>query len=433
MAEIHYLHGKPRPIEQFTRIGHNEHRQLETLHASGRLPVKRAVFEATHLPHQLDLLNTLRASRVEIILDTNMAETAEPGRFARMAQTLVWGNKDRPWAPSDFSHGANRDTAAHIAQFAVEHRVDAVLAPTHLLGRDGPLDQWFDIDLKMCNSLRAALDSAGGNEIAIDYLLMIPYGCLLNEAQRRMFVARLAGLPFENLWMRAAGFGRDATPSGFQRYILGLLDFHKLAKPIVADGVGGLAGLGAAAFGSVEPLSFGVTQKERFDPSSWRRPRKESDGGGETKWIYFPPLDRLLKKSQAELLLNTRGARPFLACNTPSCCPVSPDDMLSAHKAHFLAQRNLQLQDLSTVSESRRAQHYIEKHLAEANRQARRAAKLKIGDEKLEETLRKNSERLDNMHRVAEALYKVLPETTRSALPAWRDRQGSGRAQDGRL
>ncbi len=35
MAEIYYLHGKPRPIEQFTRIGCNEHRQLGTLHASG--------------------------------------------------------------------------------------------------------------------------------------------------------------------------------------------------------------------------------------------------------------------------------------------------------------------------------------------------------------------------------------------------------------
>ncbi len=432
MAQIHYLHGKPRPIEQFTRIGFNEHRQLATLHASGRLPIKRAVFEATYLPGQSDLLNTLRASGIEIVLDTNMAETAEPGRFARMAQTLAWGNKDGPWAPSDFAHGANRDTAAQIAQVAVEHRVDAVLAPTHLLGRDGPLDQWFDIDLKMCDSFRSALDSAGGRQIAIDYLLMIPYGCLLNAAQRQMFVARLAGLPFENLWMRAAGFGRDATPSGFQRYILGLLDFHKLGKPIIADGVGGLVGLGAAAFGSVGALSFGITQKERFDPSSWRRLRKESDEGGQTKWIYFPPLDRFLKKSQAELLLNTRFARPFLACNTPSCCPMGVDDMLSAHKAHFLAQRKLQLQDLSNVPEPRRAQHYNEKHLAEANRQARRAARLRIGDTKLAETLKKNSERLENVHRVAEALYRMLPETTRSAPPAWRGGHGSDRAQDGR-
>ena len=46
------------------------------------------MFEATHLPRQLDLLNTRRASRVEIILDTNMAETAEPGRFARVAEAL---------------------------------------------------------------------------------------------------------------------------------------------------------------------------------------------------------------------------------------------------------------------------------------------------------------------------------------------------------
>ena len=58
MAEIHYLHGKPRPTAQFTRIGYNEHRQLETLHASGRskmLPeTKRSALPAWRGGHGSD-------------------------------------------------------------------------------------------------------------------------------------------------------------------------------------------------------------------------------------------------------------------------------------------------------------------------------------------------------------------------------------------
>ncbi len=429
MAEIHYLHGKAPPIPQFIRIGHSGHRQLETLRASGRLPIDRAVFEAAHLAHQTDFLNMLRGAGVEIVLDTNLAETATPGRFESMAKRLDWANKDRPWAPSDFSRGANRDTAAQIADFAIKNKIDTVLAPTHLLGREGPLDPWFDIDRRMCVDMRAALDAAGGSTIAIDYLLMIPYGCLLNEAQRLTIVARLANLPFDNLWMRAADFGRDATPVGFQRYNVGLLDFHEVGKPIVADCVGGLIGLGAAAFGSVGALSYGVAERERFDPGNWRRPKKENDGGGQAKWIYFRPLDLLLKESQAALLLNTRGARPFLACNDPSCCAMGADDMLDAHKAHFLAQRKHQLEDLSHVHETRRAGHFIGRHLVDADRQARKAAKLKIGDDVLEKRLKNNSERLDNLRRVAEALHETLPETTRSAPPAQRGGRAAGRTR----
>lgn len=429
MADIHFLHGEPQPIRQFIRIGHSGHRQLETLLASGRLEIDRAVFEAANIKYQSELLNMLRVAGVEIVLDTNMAETATPGRFESIAKRLDWANKDRPWSPSDFSRGANRDTTSLIAECAVTNRVKTVLAPTHLLGHKGPLHPWFEIDRHMCVELRAALDSSGGRHIAIDYLLMVPYGCLMDAAQRRMLVARLAGLPFDNLWVRAANFGRDATPMGFQRYTVGLLDFHDLGKPIVADGVGGLIGLGVAAFGSVSALSYGVAQNERFDPGNWNRPRKKSDGGGQAKWVYFPPLDLLLKTSQAAVLLNTRGARPFLACNDPMCCALGADDMLRSHKAHFLTQRKFQLENLSRIPETRRAGHFIDHHLREAERQAQRAAKLNTGDDVLTKALNRNSERLHNLRCVAETLHETLPETTRAAPLAQRSQRTFDPAQ----
>lgn len=432
MADIHYLHGEPQSIRQFIRIGHSGHRQLETLLASGRLEIDRAVFEAANIAYQSELLNMLRAAGVEIVLDTNMAETATPGRFETMAKRLGWANKDRPWLPSDFSRGANRDTTLLIADVAVTNKVNAVLAPTHLLGREGPLHPWFEIDRRLCVELRAALDSSGGRHIAIDYLLMLPYGCLMDAAQRRMFVARLAELPFDNLWVRAANFGRDATPMGFQRYTVGLLDFHDLGKPIVADSVGGLIGLGVAAFGSVSALSYGVAQNERFDPGPWKRPKNKQDGGGQTKWVYIPQIDLLLKASQAARLLNSSGARTFLACNDPMCCALGVDDTLRSHKAHFLTQRKFQLDNLSRVPETRRAGHFIDHHLREAERQAQRAAKLNVEDNVLINALSRNSERLHNLCRVAETLHETLPETTRCAPLAQRSERNFDPAQSRR-
>jgi hypothetical protein len=42
-----YLHGQPKPIGRFLRIGSTGHRQLETLHESGKLHVDRVVINAS--------------------------------------------------------------------------------------------------------------------------------------------------------------------------------------------------------------------------------------------------------------------------------------------------------------------------------------------------------------------------------------------------
>lgn len=436
MADIHYLHGRPTPIEQFIRVGHSGHRQLEDLHASGRLPVRRAVFEAAYLPQQSDLIKALRGSGTEIVLDPNMAETTTVGRFASMAKTLEWANADRPWRVEDFARGANRETAKKIAQFSVSAQADAVLSPTLLLGRSGARDPWFGIGKNLCIDFREALDAIGGKDVAIDFQLMLPYGVLLDEAQRRAIVTGLRDIPFENLWIRTARFGRDATPAGFKRFAVGLLDFQVLGKPIVADGVGGLIGLGITSFGSVGAICHGVAERERFDTSSWLRPPMNKVDGGQARWIYFPQLDRLLDVKKARLLLETPGSRSFLACNDPFCCPNGPDDMLENYKGHFLEQRARQIADLARVPDHLRASHFIRYHLDMARRNARRAAKLKFESEEegavaLSKILQENSKRLTKFKQVAETLLETLPETTRSSAPRHRAGRFENRASRG--
>lgn len=106
--------------------------------------------------------------------------------------------------------------------------------------------------------------------------------------------------------------------------------------------------------------------------------------------------------------------------------------MLRDHKGHFLIQRKKQIIDLSRVPESRRAGHFVEKHLAPADRDARRAAKLKIGEDKLAKALQENSLRLDDFRRVAETRLETLPKTPRSCAPTHRGRHQDNHAQNGR-
>jgi hypothetical protein len=53
-ATIHVLHPNSAPIAGFLRVGHTGQRKLEALHAAGRFPYRRVVFDAAHLNEQID-------------------------------------------------------------------------------------------------------------------------------------------------------------------------------------------------------------------------------------------------------------------------------------------------------------------------------------------------------------------------------------------
>jgi len=271
-AKIHYLTAKPEPIGHFLRIGSSGHRQLETLHSSGRVPVDRVVAEAASLKAQSELLGLFRNAGAEIVLDTRIAELSEQGSYVPSAQWLSSVNKTRPMTPRDFSADGSRRIAVEIATLAVANSVDAVLAPSHFVLDAG--SPWWSIDLQLCMDLRRALDEMGGSDVRTDYSLTTTYGTLREPEQRRAFLAGLRDLPFENLWLRISDFGSDATPVALRRYISAVADFHGLNRPLVGDHVGGLAGLAVAAFGATAAIAHGLSEKERFDVRQWLMPSR---------------------------------------------------------------------------------------------------------------------------------------------------------------
>ena len=78
-----------QPIGHFIRLGHASHR-MESLLEQGRLNASRVVVEASALKSQKDLIGELRSKGVELVLDTNVDELSELGRFAGLAKAAPW-------------------------------------------------------------------------------------------------------------------------------------------------------------------------------------------------------------------------------------------------------------------------------------------------------------------------------------------------------
>lgn len=391
---------------------------MESLIAASRLRFTRFVFDAAHIAQQQDLRSLLRRSGCEIILDPNVAETATAGRFGSSVSHLPWGNPDRPWQPDDFGKSRNLDTAKAIAEFTMRNELDAVLAPTHCI--ESIPNQWLVIDARLCEELRYELDRMGGKHVPIDFQLITTNTLLRDPANRKELSEILRDLPIENLWIRASGFGATATGAATRAFIESTRDLHQLGKAIVADYAGGLSALAAAAFGGVGGISHGMIQKEAFHVSDWKKPA--TGGGGTSKRIYVPELDRYFKEDHLNALFAIRGTRSRFGCTDTDCCAHGFEDMIENPHKHFVIQRSLQIKNLSEIPEARRAEHFLLHHLDRSVRSARLASRLKFNDEQMTKLISETKKRLINLRDPLGDLHSASPPTTRSLMPRFRGR-----------
>lgn len=416
-ATLHVLRPQSPPVAGYLRVGHTGHRKLLELQAAGRFPFRRIVFDAAHLGEQIELAKALKASGCEVVLDPNFAEMATAGRFHSSAlQKLPWANLGRPWQASDFSHGRNDDSAKSIAEFAVKADVHALLAPTHLI--ENVNDEWRSIDLHLCEALRYELDRCGGSHIAIDYQLITTSIFLKDGDNRTALLDDIRGMPIQNVWIRASGFGATATGAGTRQFIESVRVFHGIGRPLIADMAGGFAGLAAVAFGAVAGIGHGVGQKESFKATDWKT--APSKGGGGSARAYVHELDRYFKEEQLNEIFQAKGGRSRFGCNDSRCCPHGSEDMIENPHAHFLTQRHRQRDDLSTVPEGRRAEHFLLRHLDPAVRSARHAVRLKITDESVFALVEQAKKRMVRLRDALADLDAKGPPETRSRSPVFR-------------
>ncbi len=422
--KVVYLHPQPEPVAHYLRLG-AFHRQAEQLLATGRLPVKRVVVEASAFTHQKDVVSQLVDAGCELMLDTNVAELSAVGRYGGAVRSAPWARSEGPLQPEHFARGSNHDVIGKIARFAVEHGFHAVQAPTHLL--DGSTDAWFGVDRQACEGLRRVLDLTGGKAIAIDYPLTLKYSSLRDPAQRRVLIGGLRDLPFDNVWLRVSGFGADAEAPMLRRYIAAAIDFQRLDRPIVADGVGGLAAVAVAAFGAAGGISHGLGEKERFAASDWDKPPvPRAAGGGREKRLLIPGLDRLLSVAQVDLLMAADGGRRLLGCQDPTCCPNGHNDTLKDPKGHYMYQRTKPLERLSRVPEVRRVDDFLKHDLDPAVRIAQAATKLALADAAMTEMLQRTNERMVRLGPALRDLHATMGHGPHAHAPARRGERPDG-------
>jgi hypothetical protein len=412
---IHYLHGKPSQVGHFLRVGKRT-RQVETLLAAGCMPVNRFVLNGSRIGSQKDLIISLQERGSELILDTQVDELSSLGRWDSSAKSAPWAHPDGMLLPEHFSGKGNHDAVGLIASFAVENQMNAVLAPTHLLGDAN--DGMFEVDKGSCIRLRERLDRDGGSQIGIDYALSITYASLRDSAQRRALIRGLRDLPFVNLWLRVSPFGSDAEAPKLRKYISAVADFLALEKPIIADKVGGLTGLAIAGFGSVGGYSHGLIEQERFDGSGWSKIEPKRRGGGSERRVFISGLDRLIPEAQFKELMSIPNGRRILCCNDPNCCPNGYQGMLDNPTRHFITQRAEQIRKLNLIPDLQRPRHFLETELRTAARLAKQATKLRFGGNgELQKVATKASERLDKLLPTLEDLYRTQSGELRSLQP----------------
>ncbi|MEP3437164.1 MAG: hypothetical protein ABJN75_10330 [Hoeflea sp.] len=368
------------PLAQFIRLGEQSHKRVSSLFVEGHLAANRVVVDASRLRYLRSQIKQFKEAGVEVVLDTKAAELAAPLKFAGSAKDVPWSQVsggDLVGMPYYLS-GHPSDIYGQIARCAVEYGVDAVLSPGHFLG-DKNCDSWLDVDRAGCIQLRAALDREGGRHIAIDYLLIVPHLMLNDATARQNIMNALADLPFDNLWIRASGFGNDSPAQPTVAFISALTKLHNLGRPIITDYLGGLIGEAVMALGAASGFAHGVGESERFDARQWHNPPKERDpekSGGRAIRISLAAINKSLTVKEYETLLSATGGKRLLLPSSHVAGLRTAADIIAEPKILASREAVSNFNALNDVPNAHRATHFIQHRMESAVERARQIKNL---------------------------------------------------------
>lgn len=343
----------------FVRVGHNDHREMLNLLASGESGIFGLVISAQHAGRHAELIADARDRGFDVILDPKTQEMATPGAYSNSLAGLPWGGEDFHRVP-DFQGAPGRALVERIVEFAIERQFTQLIGPTHLIAN--PNDLWLRTDVAAMGLARDAIASARV-QMPLIYSLAVPISVLRNRTLRQALLPAVADVPCDAIWLKVENFGDDASGDKTVAYMEACRDFHAAGIPVVADHVGGLPGLAALAFGAVGGIAHGIAVHQSFQASGWRRPPKEDAGSfaPPAKRVYIRQLDTFLKPDVArQLLQSSPRARGHFACNDQHCCPRGMHDMLANPGRHALYQRAREIEQIAAMPQSVRVQGYLD-------------------------------------------------------------------------
>ncbi len=344
-----------------------------------------------------------------------------PGAHSEGLAALPWG-LERHHNITDFDSNEGRRRAAQIVEAAANDGFTQILGPTHLL--NGPNDPWLSRDIAMMNWTADEI-TRGGKELDLIYSLAVPMTVLRNTVERRAVIAALADAPCSAIWLKVQNFGDDATGEKVAAYIDACQEFHERGLPLVGDHIGGLPGLGAAAFGAVGGIAHGVTMQQIFTSSGWRSPRVKGSGGPSWR-VYISQLDLLLKpKTARELFVESPRIKAMCGCRDTHFCPHGIGDMLDHPARHAIYQRAREIERLGAVPQSLRASQYLNQSVRRVSDDVARAAALPIADVDLAKTLQDKQREMSRFRQMMAHLVENAKSRSVAVPPPRRWARGS--------
>lgn len=415
--EPRLLRPMPDPLGLYLRAGYNDHRSLEDAMPRLRAGVSGIVFTPFENGRHDDLLSEIQRSHLEAVLDPNTIELATPGGFGSSRRKLPWAGDD-VHDPSECTGTRIFPIVDAIANYTVDHRFDAVLAPTHYLA-EGIRDPWLETDRVATSRLRAQLDAAGMGDTRIYYSLAIPGRQLRQENTCEELITLLSGLPVDALWVRVYPFGGTKIgPVVLRGHIRACRSLHKLKLPIVAE-KSGAAGIALLAFGAVGGIEGGITIGETFDLQRLRRPPEPRRKFVAPKRVYLPSIGAFVSANTAKNFFKNRRMKARLGCRDSACCRRGTVDTVDRPKRHFINQRVGEIQRLSDLPEPIRPQMYLEDFLRPATDIARQVAEF-------EPSLENWRKQLDTWRTTLGDMVRNEPAVTFARSPAGRLRRLRG-------
>ena len=419
MSNVFELHKLSDPIHQYVRLGHTGHKHLQELHSAGQIQLDSLVFDASHIVGQEEVSKHFHGKGVEIILDPKTAEMEYPASVNTSVNNLPWAAKGTTQSFGDWQSQNRYEKSQKITEFVNSAGVDAVLSPSHLITQQN--SPWLRSDVEHVHELREVFDQNGLGGVRIDYHLMTSLQVLGDADYMKVVVRLLNEAPIDNIWLRVGNFGMGGSVTATIHFIEACWALSELQKPIIADNVGGIAGLVLAGFGAAGGVSAGIGSKEKFSTSSWKKPTPRGQSFSPPKRVYVPQLDMYLRTEQVDTLLKTKNARGFVMCKDKHCCRDA-DDLFKSEKRHTLVQSLRQLKELEKVPNLRRPTHIVEQVIDSTNRDLRKVSRLKIEDPTLLKKVHKKSADIDRLQQALEKLIsknsdgmpKVKPPVTKS-------------------
>ena len=343
----------------FIHVGHNDHRALLNLLASGERGMFGFVVSAVHADRHAELIADARDRGLDVILNPKTQEMAMPGAFADSFDGVPWGGSELHRL-SAFQGAEGRSRVQQIVEFAATRNFTQLIGPTHLLS--GPNDPWLRSDVLSMGWTRDAI-AASGVQMPLIYSLALPIKVLRDRELRLALLPAIMDVPCDAIWLKTENFGDDASGDKLAAYLEACWDLHAAGVPVVADHVGGMPGLASLAFGAVGGIAHGVTVHQNFKASAWRRPRPEGGGGfaPPEKRVYIPRLDLMLAPDVArQLLQSSTRARGHFGCNDQRCCPRGMHDMLAHAGRHAMFQRAREVERIAQTPLAVRAGTFLD-------------------------------------------------------------------------